>query len=319
MEHSLTSVGQLPLDEFVRVVAKIYSVHDKHRSIWDVWCHTLHHAAGIAQQVRAGTTQGKLYEEIADVSLWLFTAILKLNRKLGQSEGASETAQESVIRIASDCSDLLWHKYPNLCPKCSADRIVGGFTGSVSLGLTPCGCLTAAQNDEGKDDRRRRLERLRSYSDSVNLEKPSSIDGWQRMFGAIFGANLRRLSLAQIALQLMEELGEASDAMIRTYTYKEETFRRREPNWRQQNLEIQLADVFSRTFALVEKLNQLSGQDLDAEATEPIRLSQIIWRRYGSDDLRSFYCPFCKETVCRCPIVLVPGNRRIEELLEKYE
>src|SRR6266550_3303647 len=322
MEYSRRRIGKLPLDEFVAVVATIYSSHDKHRTIWDVWSHTLHHAAGIAQQIRMGANEGQLYAEIADFSLWLFTTLLKLNGEFGKSGGRSERTQESIIRIRNSCSDLLWHKYPKLCPLCSAHKIGGGTTSPASLGLNPCDCLGRRAEVEQRDAKRKRLASVHHYSDRVPGEKPTSIDGWQQMFGAIFARNIAALSLADVTLHLMEELGEASDAMVRMYTYKEETFRSGEPNVRQLNLEGQLADVFSRTFVLIEKLDQSKRERreneqrrADEELKESVRLSEIIWQRYGSEDLGSFYCPHCKKPVCRCQIILVPPTRTVEQLV----
>jgi len=169
---------------------------------------------------------------------------------------------------------------------------------------------------------------VRHYSDQVRSAKPSGLDEWQEMFGAIFAKELVALSPTDIVLHLMEELGEVSDAMIRMYTYKEKTFRLGEPNWRQSNLEGQLADVFSWLLVLAEKLDILErergerqGQRKHAklQRAESIQLSGIIWRRYGSDDLGSFYCPFCKMTACHCAIILVPDGRSLEELVEKFQ
>src|SRR5437870_4567531 len=66
MQYSCTTVGQLQLDEYVAVVPKIYSKHDQNRSIWDVWCHTLHHGAAVAERIRKNAPQDKLFTEIAD-------------------------------------------------------------------------------------------------------------------------------------------------------------------------------------------------------------------------------------------------------------
>src|SRR5260370_17880697 len=123
MESSSANVGQKSLDEFVDVVAKVYSPHDRHRSVWDVWCHTLHHAAGVAEQIRKGAPHGDLYREIADFSLWLFTAILKLVGKFGEPKGSFEAPHDKFIRIQSTCSDLLWYKYPKSFPSSSVSMI----------------------------------------------------------------------------------------------------------------------------------------------------------------------------------------------------
>jgi len=174
--------------------------------------------------------------------------------------------------------------------------------------------------------RRKRIEALRNYSTMIHSEKPKGIDEWQGMFVEIFEANLATLSLKDIALHLMEELGEASNAMIRMYSYKEETFRSGEPNWRQTNLETQLADVFSWLFALVARLD-LSRHAKDKERlygstsvpAPPVRLSGIIWGRYGSEEMHSFRCPFCGKIVCSCAIIMVPATRPPGELKGKFQ
>jgi hypothetical protein len=147
------------------------------------------------------------------------------------------------------------------------------------------------------------------------------------MFGAVFSDDLRLLTPSEIALHLMEELGEVSDAMIRMYSYSPRTFEGGEPNWRQVKLEAQLADVFSWLFALVEKLNSLKrfargpetqGREMISPPVKTVTLSGIIWQRYGSDSLRTFCCWKCKLPACDCQIILVPATRPDTELLRKY-
>jgi len=324
MGRSRHEIGQIPLDEYVDAVASIYSTHDGKRSIWDVWCHTLHHAAAIAEQIRRHGPNEKLHTEIADFSLWLFTAILKLKGKFGQSEGRAETPQESVIRIQSSCADLIWHKYPKLCPTCFANETVAHEKpGHLNI----CECPAQRAENENDDTRRKRTTAVRHYSEGVRNKKPSGVDEWQEMFGAIFAKNLATLSPSDIALHIMEELGEASDAMVRMYTYSERNFIDEEPNWRQSDLEGELADVFSWLFALVNKLDTAKAgiqkdRDQDsrpaAVSTESVRLSGIIWDRYGSDSSNSFCCRKCKGIVCNCQIILVPNTHSIEMLVQKF-
>jgi NTP pyrophosphatase (non-canonical NTP hydrolase) len=326
MEYSRSNVGQMSLDEFVNVVAGIYSLHDSHRSIWDVWCHTLHHAAGIAQQARREAPP-KLYKEIAHFSLWLFTTVLKLTGEFGVVKDASETAQTSLIRIRSKCSDLLWQKYPKLCPSCAMEKIADGNALDRFGQLFSCECQTHKSKIESDEMRRIRLDEVREYSGRIIREKPDRIDEWQKMFGNLFAKNLSALSLTDIAFHLLEELGETSDAMIRMYSYTEDDFQVGGPNRRQINLESQLADVFSWLFAFVEKLD-FSPEDLEKGRQQEysakrdrglIFLSRIIWDSYGSDVLHAFHCAKCKKARCSCPIILVPDTRSIEELRMKYQ
>jgi len=314
MECSRANVGRLSLDQFVEVVSTVYKAHDKYRSLWDVWCHTLHHAAGVAKQIRMGKVDQELFHEMADFSLWFFTLILKLQGKFGEIEGSFVEPRDRFIRIQSSCSDLLWHKYPKLCPSCAP--AAGKLTTAPAQGPIQCECVAHQNPTEPKNARRERLLAVRDYAVPIDSEKPTTIDDWQAMFADVFDKMLASTSAIVITLHLMEELGEVADAMIRMYTYKEETFRLGEPNWRQINLESQLADVFSCCFALAEKLDRLQATGVP-ETTR--RLSGIIWQRYGSDALRSFFCPFCKSTVCRCPIILVPPTRTTEELLANYQ
>jgi len=329
MEHSRRDVGKTSLDEYVSVVASLYSTHDSNRSVWDVWCHTLHHAAGVAEQIRKRARDEKLHREIADFSLWLFTMVLKLKGEFGSSQGSSEAPTDRFIRIQSGCSDMLWHRYPNICPSCYTRRLVEDRAGDAKPGqIGPCDCLEYPPGPDDSESKRMQLSALQRYSFEIQAEKPTAVDEWQNMFSTVFRKNLATFSLKDIALHLMEELGEASDAMIRMYSYKRENFLDGEPYRRQSNLEAQLADVFSWLFALVGKLDSLKENELkrkgprsdgSSKPSQPVRLSEIIWDRYGSEEKHSFYCQSCKGAVCTCPIILVPATRPGAELMEKFK
>jgi hypothetical protein len=329
MGQSRVDAGKTPLDEYVSVVASIYSTHDRNRSIWDVWCHALHHAAGVSEQIRKGAADEDLYREIADFSLWLFTMVLKLSGKFGRSDGSPEAPSDKFIRIQSTCSNLLWLKYPKCCPACSASRIVESRTEDVGLGqINPCECQLRPPEAEDAVARSKRIEVLQNYSTMISNERPTGIDEWQTMFGNVFESRLEALALSQIALHLMEELGEVSDAMIRMYTYSEEKFVKGEPNRRQLKLESEIADVFSWLFGLVEKLDSMRHSTVKGEGVgpkppappaNPVRLSAIIWERYGSHVLNSFCCWKCGALPCRCHIILVPTTRDAEELMKRFQ
>jgi NTP pyrophosphatase (non-canonical NTP hydrolase) len=330
MKYSRDTIGGMQLDELVVKIAEIYSANDRNRSLWDVWCHALHHAAAIAERLRKKSPTARVFEEIADFSLWLFTAVNKLAGQLGQLKEQNETPPETLIRIQGGCSDLLWHRYPNMCPLCYVRRTKGsGNRRDLQELLRPCDCpLSGADEPQNKDEKRAAAGALRQLSEDTRSAKPKSIDEWQQMFGTVFRSNLSRISLTEVMLHLMEELGEASDAMVRMYSYSRENFVKGEPRQRQLRLESQIADVFSWLFALVETMNLLRVEiagghrcrsESDAVVREDIRLSEIIWRRYGSDELQSFYCPFCKQAACSCPLIFVPATRSIDELKALFE
>lgn len=326
MKYSHATVGRMQLDDYVGVVPRIYGAHDKHRSIWDVWCHSLHHGAAVAERIRKDAPADKLFTEIADLALWLFTVVQKLSGRPGKQKTPSESPVETLVRIRSSCSDLLWHRYPGVCHLCHARRAAAGHRGT-SL-LDPCDCSERQLDRRNKDAKRADLHALRKFSESIRRRKPKTIDDWQMMFGAIFGKNIERMSPTEIGFHLLEELGEVSDAMARMYSYVESNFRPGEPNWRQARLEDQIADAFSWLFALVQKLNSMKFSERERKRRNnsgltslhlPITLSEIVWRRYGADDLGSFRCPSCGSPICSCPLVFVPGTNSVKELLEKFK
>ncbi|MGB6248880.1 MAG: hypothetical protein WBF54_07190 [Terriglobales bacterium] len=314
----------MQLDAYVTEIAKIYRVHDRHRSLWDMWCHALHHAAAIPERFRKKAPAAEVLKEIADFALWLFTVVHKLEGRLGYAQEPTEKPPETLIRIQGGCSDLLWRRYPRICPFCYPRRTGPGARAEESEEwLTPCDCPTPDPNGpKDKTEKRAAAESLRNFSERTRRRKPKNIDEWQEMFGAVFAANLKNTSLPEVALRLMEELGEASDAMVRMYSYKQDDFLKGEPRQRQLRLESQIADVFSWLFALVERMS-LSDRELFGPPEwrpesgivrgETTHLSEIIWGRYGSDKLHSFYCPFCAHAACTCPLVFVPATRSMEE------
>jgi NTP pyrophosphatase (non-canonical NTP hydrolase) len=316
-------VGRLQLDEYVSLVPAIYGKHDLHRSIWDVWCHTLHHGAAVAERIRKEAPADDLFTEIADLALWLFTSIQKLTGKPGKRKFPAEAPSDTLVRIRSRCSDLVWHRYPRICHLCYARRIANKVHGSKLV--APCDCFGQKPDRRDKEAKRADLKALRRFSESIHSRKPKSIDEWQVMFGTVFGANIHRLSPTEIGFHLLEELGEASDAMARMYSYSKKNFRFGEPNWRRARLEDQIADALSWLFALVQKLNAMKFSSREVKlmrknADMPrVTLSEIIWRRYGSESRGTFRCPVCNGQVCSCPLIFIPGTHAMDDLFRKLD
>lgn len=290
----------------------LYRRNDLNRSIWDVWCHALHHAAAIAERLRDGTDIDRVLNEIADFSLWLLTFVHKLSKKAAPDEVTNVGSSDVLIRIQSGCSDLVWHRYPGICPLCHARRSKDGGDSDHKL-QQPCDCArTNWDRNQNRQEKRGAAEAVRAFSRRHYGEKPGTIDEWQEMFATLFRAGLNETSADQAILHLLEELGETSDAMARMYSYKQSDFVQGEPRQRQFRLESQIADVFSWLFALVDTLKRRPWSE-SGLGSVPTRLSEIIWRRYGSDDLRSFYCPFCEHRECECPLIFVPATRSMLE------
>jgi len=285
--------------------------------------HANHHASAIGEEVRKGSG-GQLLEEIADFAMWLFTVVRKLQGPIGTPKPPNDSPQESLIRIAGSYSDMLWNKFPGICPLCYWRRTRGDRKKEQEAGFrNRCDCIS--HDNERRDAIQKQLHSnsLRAYSNEIVARKPAGVDDWQKMFSTIFAVNLRHLDLSDIALHLLEEMGEVSDALVRMYTYKETDFITAEPLWRQVRLEEELSDVSSWLFALVEKLNSVCHSAADyvrsfhlqeGSGGEYLLLSQVIWQRYGSDSLKKFACWKCGDPHCRCQIILVPPDRSVADL-----
>jgi len=326
------NVGELRLDAVVDAASTVYARHDRNRSLWDVWSHALHHAAAIAEEIRKlslpAANDGKLRQEIADLALWLFAMIAKLKGPLGSPVQINEVPQDSVVRISVNASDLMWNRYPGVCPWCYCAVHAGDNAriDEADFGR-PCCCdsLGIAEREKQKEELRARAKRTRLLAKEHMSRRPRSIDDWQNLIGNLYRQRLGQMTPSDVALHLLEEMGEVSDGLIRMYTYsgrdsiEEEIFPRR------ARLEDELADVLSWLFGIVECLelrkrsqpNDGLLTDVPAASTVRLRLSQILWARYGSDEKHTIRCFHCGAEQCVCDIQLIQSKEQVEDLLAK--
>lgn len=325
MKITKDNVGNKPLDDFIAAVAGIYDIQDEQRSLYDIWLHATHHAASIGEEIRKFKPGEKLFKEIADFAMWLFTFVGKINVPLG-TQTNPHGIEESTIRIRGKISfsDIIWNKYPRLCPVCFWRRFQKiGRIEDVRAG--PCDCLVHEVEMRDKAQEKQQLEELQRYANMHSKNKPETVDGWQDMFKDIYKANLRHLDLEDIAFHLLEEVGEVSNAVVRSYTYVGEELKAGEPYSRQRFLESEIADVSSWIFALVNCLELVPEIAKELEKfvfgetvlrDEKITLSRIIWKRYAWPR-NSWYCPHvCESPKCKCPIHLINDEERLNKFKE---
>jgi NTP pyrophosphatase (non-canonical NTP hydrolase) len=318
MQSTEESVGQLEMDVLVEAVASIYSNHDKDRSLWDIWCHALHHAAAVAEEIRkisiTHSTADKLKQEIADLALWVFTMLGKLKGTLGDPT-PNQPAKDWIVKISVGASSLMWNRYPGVCPWCFCATHTDDSLPISSAGLCgPCRCdeLQIAERRKDKIELRARAQRTRGLAKQNESLKPLSLDGWQDMISMLYQRRLNQLSFADVALHLLEEMGEVSDALVRMYTYLETDSIERELVARQIRLEDDLADVLSWLFGLVERL---SSNQTHLAKGKTVQLSTILWGKYGSDELGSFWCRHCRSIICKCPVLLIQREEEVKRLV----
>lgn len=321
MALSGSTIGRVDLDKFVEAVSGIYINKDKERSVWDVWLHATHHAAAIGEEVRKSIPGEKLLVEIADFAMWLFTFAGKIRGALNISvnEGNFDNKFEEItIRTECGFSDIIWYKYPDICPVCFWHRNEKNIDNCSPEFIKACDCLIHEIETRDQSEKREHVAKLRRYAKDRVDGKPNDVDGWQYMFRNIFEANLRHIDLVDIGFHLLEEVGEVSDSMVRMYTYKtgkDGDFKKNEWKWRRIWLEEEIADVASWLFTLVNHLRSVPEianafqkylyQAEPLRLDSDIKLSRIIWNRYGNEGSGEWFCPYCKQKICRCPILLV--------------
>lgn len=323
------SIANVSLDDFISTVRGIYDTQDAKRSSWDIWLHANNHAAAIGEEARKYEPGEKLLQEIADFSMWLFTLVGKIIATYGAPIN-SHGIEETTIRIDNEFSDLVWNKYPRMCPVCFWRRTKEGMKISSKDFNRPCDCLLypVESRDQSEDEKRDHIKKLHikklhKYAKEHYSDKPPSVDLWQGMFYDIYRSNLRHLRLQDIAFHLLEEVGEVSNAMSRMYTYGKDKFKPGEPSWHRIYLENEIADVASWLFTLVNSLELIpriasTFQKYVFGSTvmrdDQITLSGIIWGRYGANVLNKLYCPHCKSSpICECPIILVSTDELLTQ------
>jgi NTP pyrophosphatase (non-canonical NTP hydrolase) len=147
------------------------------------------------------------------------------------------------------------------------------------------------------------------------------------LISTLYGDRLKQTPLPEVALHLLEEMGEVSDGLIRMYTYLEKHLAliADEVAARQIRLEDELADVLSWLLGLVVRLN-VEGQSQPQESLSTVPaaisnsrllLSQILWARYGSDEKRGFRCWSCEDVICSCLIRPIRTESEVEDLRSK--
>ena len=92
--------------------------------------------------------------------------------------------------VGVDLEEAVWHKYPGLCPSC--------------LASADCDCIRQKKTFNGKET----MDGFRA-----NLElRPKTLDGWQDMFGRIYGKVNKLVWKEMVWYHFEEEVGEVSDA-----------------------------------------------------------------------------------------------------------
>jgi NTP pyrophosphatase (non-canonical NTP hydrolase) len=339
---SRETAGHASLNQYAEKIREIWGDQDTNRSMHDIWLHVIRHASGIAEEVRRDRPV-EILEQLSHFVLWALTFVRRAYGPLGVKQQGERAPEESLFRVRYQLSDIVWNKYPRCCPVC-VDLTQSAFS------TRSCRCpldlretieerykaITEEEQKAKKKKKRQRIDQLRRYARAHVKRRPKSADGFQRMFEDIFRANIEQESLASIAFHLLEEVGEVGDALLELYTFhklKPDGITGEEFRWRQTELEDEVADIFSWVFALIIKLDRdrvnvrtfltkfrpLGQLEL---LDRPIRLSEILWWTYGSNERETLWCKHCKDkggVPCKCDITFLSTSEKISKIVPRLE
>lgn len=329
------------LDSFHNDFAEIWARDTSERSVFDLWLHVVDHASRIARAIRRQEPPAVI-DDIADTTVWLMSFCAYCQTRSGTSE--------ANFHFNESPAEIIWQKYPGTCPACFDSWIISllDLTKSRSaieqvqlqnLELSkaidnrvaqfrefePCSCLSriADRNKEREIASSIRIDldafRVR-YANALRLQGKvvSGVAELERMFDCIYANWNHVLTLELTAFHLLEEVGEATEALKDIYTFDES----REPysetlcQLRRSRLLDEIGDVFSWLYAISLKISatfgRLAGQyrasispnSAAQVADSRLSFADIIWSKYGMtrsganwDRLR---CPGCQDSPCTC-------------------
>jgi len=160
-----------------------------------------------------------------------------------------------VNRTEKNLEDLVWKKYPFVCPYCLR---------------VPCSCgAVRVKLEEAHTHVKETFiqeEVNRRYAEKFKEQRPSKLDDWVLMYAKLYGNTTYSMPVYQIGFHLMEEDGEVSRILRRKREFETRVEQRLEVGTdlemaRQEferDLDSELADVYSWLCTLVYKLQTLS-------------------------------------------------------------
>lgn len=321
------------IDDYVHDAGLIWPA-DKKRSVFDLWCYVLNHAAKLGEAIRR-EEYAEAGHEVGRVAVWLFSFIARL-------QAPTKKAVDSLFFVSTPLSEIIWNKYPNCCPVCYESRVVipqlkGKDVEDWNGSLRTCRCMLRLEAVErrkekkiGETEREVIRRRRREYAERVRPKgsKAFSLDDLENMYFNIFQPAITALTPESIGFHFLEEVGEVSEALTLLYTFREKEEATRELyELRKLEVENEIADVFSWLFAVSSKLRLIyekfdrspkrlyPGLKVSLPRYAPqMRVSKRIWAEYATRQ-GGFGCRRCGLLTCICRIFLATKKEDRDVLL----
>lgn len=274
------------IDDYFDDACHIWNRDKSERSIFDLWFHVMDHCARLVEAVRK-ESPADVIDDLADTFMWLMSFIAQTHQ--------SANSIDELFNTQTRPSDILWNKYPGICPACldyeflrlldikenenpldvvenKGDLVMAWIeqnSEKLCREKTPCTCLIRVSFTE---ERHKKNKEINHYLDQYRLHfanltrekyKVRGIQNHEKMFESLYSHAYQVYSLQTIAFHLLEEVGEVTQALKDCYTFDTD----REPfsealfQRRKLKLEEEIADVISWIFALILKIRRVYFRD----------------------------------------------------------
>jgi NTP pyrophosphatase (non-canonical NTP hydrolase) len=315
---------------------------DKEMPIWLHWIHVLSHATAVCEEVRKNRWH-KVAKELVEVVVWWLTFV----RKVTQSPPKNATdAVRIVPYLPTTPSDIVWFKYPGVCPVCfgrwihahcqpteEVPRLISQKMREINAFFKAnpqCTCLAASKEVEDRDENFKKFTKrcVHEYARKIRSRKrPTSLKGMAEMLNVIFANNIEVLSVEEIAFHLLEEVGEVSKSLASLFMQEirddvPDHFLR-ERHGKALDFAEEIADAFSWSVSLLAKIYRFlecaaafAAEYKTVEGMpELIRgnlertrnIVDLIWTIYGKGSM--LVCEKCKEFPCNAEHPAHTGKR----------
>lgn len=284
------TLSDATLDHWKEEFWFLYHKPDLKQNLHRVWSMAYEDATRVGEAIRENNMKDCL-EHLAHTFCWIACFVAKL------AEG-SRISKHFKIPQFQRLSNVVWYKYPNICPTCFSER---------------CICPLKKRLDKPSEEEQRiKLETFR--------DKPApdfSMERWEKMFERIYeNAHFIR-SLDELGFHLLEEMGEVEEVIRKIATWGGKKWRD-EPQEEEDLVKLQLrlveevADTVSWCFSIVRKIakDARKYQELEKDYgrkrkralttfTLPrLTLSQVLWNEYHREGRNEIVCHKCGERPC---------------------
>ena len=327
----IRGIDILSIDDYVDIVRNVWALNHHRRKVTDYAMHVLDHASKLGEAIRLEDLD-EIFCHLAEVSNWLFGFVAKLNDE--------KINYEKIFNIPTKLSDMVWYKYPNLCPVCFKRNLISLLSSKkiesinekdvTNIGTEiegKCLCLKYYPETEHRsyEDKKILKDNLLTYAMGKISSKPTTLGQTESMFHKIYSSNTAIQTLESIGFHLLEEVGEMARAIMDLYTERNEDKTCEE---KVMDLCDEIADTFSWICTLTAKLHELfksrdslhdkisdklnsifagfgasfEERTLSYKIAKNIRLEMAILLRYLDTGSMKYKCPYCNKIVCECEL-----------------